>query len=190
MFMASNSEIQSNISISMIRETMEDIPQFPLPLGFLASWYQSGNEKSWVEIQRASDNYNKITLELFYKEFGYNQKSLRRRQLYLFYQKQAIGTATAWFDKNYRQRPYGRLHWVAVIPSKQGLGLSNSLLAIVCERIKQLGHKRTYLTTSPARIPAINLYLKFGFKPEIVCKKDLDVWLAIQPKLKYPLDFA
>jgi GNAT superfamily N-acetyltransferase len=67
----------------------------------------------------------------------------------------------------------------------QGKGLANPLMSIICHRLRELGHSRFYLTTSTARIPAINLYLKFGFQPEINSNEDLLAWREISNKLKY-----
>jgi GNAT superfamily N-acetyltransferase len=39
------------------------------------------------------------------------------------------------------------------------------LLATICQRLREQGHERAYLHTSAARMPAIRLYLRFGFAP-------------------------
>jgi GNAT superfamily N-acetyltransferase len=186
--MTDQENTQSNIPVSMIRDNLEDILKFDLPVGYKFLWYRKGDEKHWTRIQKASDNLNNITDDLFYEEFGDNYQLLNQRQCFTFHKGQVVGTATAWFNENYKGKPYGRLHWVAIIPSKQGLGLSKPLMTVVCERLRMLGHNRAYLTTDSARIPAINLYLKFGFRPEINSQEDLDVWLKIQENLRYHLN--
>ena len=87
-----------------------------------------------------------------------------------------MGTATAWFDENHRGRPFGRVHWVAVVPENQGCGLSKPLLSRVCSALRELGHEDAYLTTSTVRVPAIRLYMQFGFVPEINSEEDTRVW--------------
>ena len=153
-----------NIPLTMVREHLENIPVFSLPAEFTWRPYQPGDEQAWLEIKSAADRYNSITPELFTREFGDDQVRLARRQLYLCDTDQApIGTATAWFKRSYQGKPYGRVHWVAIVPKHQGLGLAKSLMTITLQRLRQLRHRRAYLTTSTARFVAINLYLQFGF---------------------------
>lgn len=95
-----------------------------------------------------------------------------------------IGTATAWFDNDHNGLPCGRLHWVAMVPKLQGQGLAKPLLTTVCQRLRELGHTRAYLTTSSERIPAINLYLGFGFAPEIKDLHDSELWDDIQRRIR------
>lgn len=168
----------------MIRENLDEIASFELPPSFSIKWYEPGDEKPWVEIQKRADQYNTITLELFEREFNRDTESLAQRQCFLIDKRgTAIGTATAWFDNNHNGLPYGRLHWVAIVPEFQGQGLAKPLLTTVCQRLRELGHKRAYLTTSPVRIPAINLYLEFGFAPEIKDIHDSEVWDDIQRRM-------
>ena len=62
------------------------------------------------------------------------------------------------------------------------------LEAIILNRLRELGHKCAYLNTQTARIPAINLYAKFGFVPHIRTPEDLQVWSRLQEKLKELFD--
>jgi GNAT superfamily N-acetyltransferase len=177
-----NQEYQS---ISMIRGNLDEIPSFDLPPSFSIKWYEPGDEKRWVEIQKSADHYNTITLELFNREFNKDTEALAQRQCFLTdLHGTAIGTATAWFDSNHNGLPYGRLHWVAIVPRLQGQGLAKPLLTTVCQRLRKLGHRRVYLTTSPERIPAINLYLEFGFAPEIKDIHDSEIWVDIKRRLR------
>jgi GNAT superfamily N-acetyltransferase len=176
---------QENHSISMIRENLDEIPRFDVPPSFSIKWYEPGDEKRWVEIQKSADHYNTITPELFDREFNKDTQSLAQRQCYLIdIHGIPIGTATAWFDNDHNGLPYGRLHWVAIAPKLQGQGLAKPLLTAVCQRLRELGHTRAYLTTSSERIPAINLYLGFGFAPEIKDLHDSEVWDDVQRRIR------
>ncbi len=174
--------------ITMIRKNLDNIPDFTLPTRYTLRWYQHGDNQIWRDIQSPSYEPNQITSELFEREFGFDEKQLRHRQFYILNSNGiAIGTATAWFNDDYNGLPYGRIHWVAIVPSSHGLGLAKPLMTIACERLKSLGHERAYLTTSTSRIPAVNLYLKFGFTPEIASKEDWEAWRLVQDQIKYPL---
>ena len=165
----------------MIRPNMDNIPVYPLPDSYSIRAYTPGDENSWVELQSRTDKFNKIDIDLFHKSFGYDTEILSKRILFLLNPHgKIIGTASAWFNDDYHGEKYGRIHWVAIHPDYQGKGLSKPLLSAACKKLVSLGHCKTYLTTSSARIAAINLYLKFGFEPEINTPEDKIIWKSIQ----------
>ena len=175
---------QEYISISMIREKLGGIPNHTLPPAFSFKWYRPGDERHWLRIQQSADQYNQINLELFRQQFGVDAETLGCRQCFILNgEGQSIGTATAWFDLNYRGQEWGRVHWVAIVPEMQGQSLAKPLMTVVCQRLRELGHERAYLTTAPERIPAVNLYLKFGFVPEVRGAVELRAWKEIEEKL-------
>jgi GNAT superfamily N-acetyltransferase len=75
-----------------------------------------------------------------------------------------------------RSARWGRVHWMAITPQFQGRGLGKTLLSAICQRLRELGHERAYLTTSSARVQAVGLYLKFGFEPLIRNIEDESLW--------------
>jgi GNAT superfamily N-acetyltransferase len=173
----------------MVREHLNNIPHYPLPAGYSLWAYQPGDERRWVRIQALADRYNEITPALFVREFGRDPAELAARQLFLCDPTGgAIGTATAWHGKLISDQPIGRIHWVAIVPDRQGQGLAKPLIAATCWRLRELGHARAYLTTSTARVPAINLYLRFGFQPVVGSLEARRAWQVIQPQLKYRFD--
>ncbi len=178
---------KQNVPIAMIRPDLENIPQYNLPTGYSLRPYRPGDEQNWVKIQAAADRYNEITPPLFVQEFGRNQSAPAERQLYICDSEgMAVGTATAWFNNNYQGQLFGRVHWVAIVPNRQGGGLAKPLMTAVCHRLQELGHTQAYLTTSTARIPAINLYLQFGFSPQIENAEDVEVWRNLQSRNRSP----
>ena len=177
------------IDIRMIRDNLDNIPDYCLPSGYSIRWYRPGHEKHWQAVQLLADEYTRVTPDLFEKEFGTDTQLLSKRQCFLCDSKgNIIGTASAWLDDQGEKSP-GRIHWVAIIPQEQGRGLAKPLLTIICKRLKELGHSRTHLTTQSVRIPAINLYAKFGFAPVIDSDRDREIWEKLQKHIKYPLHF-
>ncbi len=150
--------------LTMVREDLENIPLYPLPAGYSFRWYQAGDEEHWIALQAPFYAPGAINLDLFRAQFGCAAGLLAERQCYLLNQAgDAIGTATAWIYDGFRGPEYGRIHWVVVAQPYQGQGLSRSLLGLACQRLRELGHTKAYLTTSWLRLVAVNLYRRFGF---------------------------
>ena len=170
-------DARPNISLIMLRDTLDNIPQYAPPEGYYLRPYQAGDEQHWLDIHRESDNLNDFPPDIFVQQFGDNEVTLAERQVYLCDAEGVpVGTATAWFNDDFRGLRYGRIHWVALRPSVQGRGLSKPLLTAVCNRLKAFGYERAYLTTGSLRLPAIGLYLKFGFVPDNASPEAKAVW--------------
>ena len=181
--------IREYIDVRMSREDLDDIPDYSLPSGYSIRWYRPGYEKHWQAIQSLADEYTSVTPDLFEEQFGTDTQLLSERQCFLCDgEDNIIGTASAWLD-DHGGKSLGRIHWLAIIPQRQGNGLAKPLLATVCNRLKELGHRRTFLTTQSVRIPAINLYAKFGFIPVMDSDGDIEIWRKLQKHIKYPLSF-
>lgn len=191
---------ENNFPVKMARANLDNVPEFALPSGFALRWYQPGDEAHWLRIHLAADRFNKVTPELFQKQFAVEEerglqpastcerrsginsalRTLGERQCYLLAPTgEVIGTATAWFNDNFEGAPWGRVHWMAIVPEFQRQGLGKALLSAICQRLRELRHERAYLTTSTARIPAIKLYWKFGFEPLIQNIEDESLWCEI-----------
>lgn len=174
--------------IVMVCRSLSDIPVCPLAPPFSLRAYRPGDEAAWVQIERLADRHNDIDEAVFAREFGGDESQLRQRQLFMCAEDGSeIGTATAWKNEHYAGEPYGRVHWVAIVPHFQGRGLARPLLSACLDRMKELGCRGAYLTTEPPRIAAIGLYLKFGFVPGVRCEAEREAWriLAGQVSSKY-----
>ncbi len=177
------SDSLANHSVNMIRPTLTGIPANAPPEGFSVRAYQPGDEAHWVAIHELADKWNTVTLATWEREFGFAPEELGRRQLFLCHEGQVIGTASAWYDGDYHGRPFGRVHWVAIVPEYHGRGLGKPLMATVLQRLVELGHDAAYLVTSTARVPAISLYLWCGFTPELRTAQDRDHWEVLRGRI-------
>lgn len=181
-------DAEPNLPIRMVRPNLRDVPQHALPAGFRWRWYQLGDEALWVAIHEVADRYNVTTPAVYEKAFSAYSDALPDRQVFILDNDgHAVATATAWLDDMGMGDGYGRVHWVAIVPAQQGQGLARPLLTTVCNRLVERGHARAYLDTSTLRIPAINLYLSFGFVPLIQGDDDRQLWAGIHDRLKYPV---
>jgi GNAT superfamily N-acetyltransferase len=167
--------------VVMVRGDLHKIPEFALPEGFALQWYRPGHEELWLRIHLETERHRLIAPGLFVQQFGSDPQLLTQRQCYLYGPGgTAAGTATAWFDHAFQGQAYGRVHWVAVLPEYQRRGCGKALVAVTCRRLRELGHERAYLATSALRVPAIRLYLQFGFKPLIRTQTEAATWERIQ----------
>lgn len=174
----------------MKRSPLAGFPVFGFPAPYQFRWYLPGDEAHWLTIHHKADIHSEqqATMATFRRAFGEDTAVLAQRQGYILDGAgQPIGTASAWFDPvDENGRLPGRVHWVAILPEHQGKGLAKPLLSIICQRLEKFDHPFALLETSTARIPAVNLYLRFGFTPHIRNDVDRDAWEQLRPYLKYP----
>lgn len=165
------------LRIIMIRENLLDLPDYQLPQGYSFQWYLPGMENDWVRIQEKSEPFLAVNYQYYEKEFGTRQEDLKQRQCFIRNNSgELVGTASAWFDSNFKGESYGRVHWVAIVPEEQGKKLSNCLLLAVLKKLIELNHSKVYLVTSSKRLAAIHLYLKFGFVPLLEKEEEIKAW--------------
>jgi GNAT superfamily N-acetyltransferase len=177
-------ELPPHKPIWMIREDLEALPHFPLPQPFSFRSYRNGDRAIWEDIQqRCEFDPRPFPKDLFERGYGMDFSALPQRMVFLLNDRQQpIGTATAWLDENFDSKVYGRIHWVAIAQKYQGRGLAKPLFSVTCARLRELGHQRACLRTSTGRIPAINLYKKFGFVPLIRNADDAADWKLVPVK--------
>jgi GNAT superfamily N-acetyltransferase len=174
----------ANYKVKMLRPDLEGIPQAALPSGYSMRLYEPGDKKLWLKIQTRTERFNQITPRWFRQEFGADDSPLRERQFFLFGPGgDPLGTGTAWRDQELGGELLGRVHWLAVLPGFQGRGLGKVLLSAVCAQLRTLGHKSAYLATSTARLPALGLYLRYGFVPLTQTDQEKQIWSEVLSRL-------
>ncbi len=169
----------------MIRRSLHDVPGFQVPTGFRLRSYWPGDEQAWYRIHAEAELHERIGPELFRRRFGEDLTTLKHRQIYLESPTgETIGTATAWHEADFDGAGIGRVHYVAIVPRYQGQGLSKPLMTEALLRLRELGDERAYLATTTVRLPAINLYLGFGFEPLIREPGEHAKWAEVLARLR------
>lgn len=178
------------IQVTMLRENFANVPQFPLPAGYSLRLYKPGDKATWLRIWQAAEaktRLSTINAEMFDKSFGSDLAGMEKRCLFLVDAKgRDIGTTTAWYDRNYHHKAWGRVHWVAILPEFQGKGLAKPMLTAAMNRLKTLGHRRAILGTQAPRLVAIKVYLDVGFVPDMTAKDAQRAWDMIRDALPHP----
>ena len=175
-----------NLSVGMIRPHMDDIPQFAFPAGFGIRPLRPDEGAVWVDVQRDAEHWITVDDDMFLREFGFDLEATAWRSFFIVNEQgSAIGTISAWYDRDIRGQDYGRIHWVALRPACRGKGLIKPAMTHAMNALAQW-HKRAYLGTSIARIPAIKVYLDFGFLPDMELPGAREAWEKVAAVLKHP----
>lgn len=142
-------------------------PRAALPRGYRFVHYRPGDFCSWYEIQRSVGEFEGEepgqAEAYFLKTYG--SDPARLRECCIFAESETgkkAGAITAWRELDQRQTP--SLHWLAVRPEAQGMGIGLALICRAQSLFKERGELPVYLHTQPWSYAAIRLYLKSGFR--------------------------
>ena len=154
------------MSVVMHRKAGTPIPEFDLPEEFNFTQYKSGDEKSWAKIETSVSEFNDELDALIYfqREFLQIPSEAERRCVFIENDNgEKIATASAWHSyTGIRRDPI--LHWVAVNPNYQGLGLGKAIVSKVMQLMRDIeGDRDFYLSTQTWSHVAIRVYMKCGF---------------------------
>ncbi len=165
-----------NASVYMIRPDLENLPAVPFAEGFGIRPMTLADAGLWEDIWRDAEPFLKVDPGLFMREFGHDPAAVPRRCFLITAPNGcAVGTISAWYDRDFRGHDYGRIHWVATRPAWQGKGLAKAALAYALNVLASW-HDKAYLATSVGRPGAIGLYLKFGFEPDLDAPRGPAAW--------------
>lgn len=138
----------------------------PPPPDYIIRPYQDGDEAHWAAIEASVGEFDHEADALAYweREFRPHLDMVRRRSLFAIGPTgEYLGTCTAW--EQYDPIPLFLIHWVAVRPQAQGLGLGGALVCWAMELFRQAGTFPVTLHTQTWSHKAIRLYHKLGFRP-------------------------
>lgn len=175
-------------AVAMVRDHLDDIPRPQWPEGYSIRGMRPDEGPIWLEIERASEPWFDLADDVFEKEFGSDPESIPQRCFLIEDpDKQAVGTISAWYNRTWREgEDYGQIHWVATKPEGRRKGLARAGMSYALWVMRQW-HEKAVLFTHAKRVPAIKLYLDFGFKPVIESDYAREGWDAVRKELQHPL---
>ena len=140
----------------------------PLPEGYAYTLYAPGDEAGWCATEAAVDEFDDEAqaMEYFRVEFAPHPKELPRRMVFIRDpQGVPVANAAAWWRMDDTRGRVPMLHWVAVKPSQQGLGLGRAVTLRALSRFADTKDKGDiWLTTQTWSHVAIDLYVDIGFR--------------------------
>lgn len=180
------SEPPRDIPVRMVRPHLDNIPKAAFPEGFGIRTLRRDEGPLWTDVQRDAEEILTIQDDLFARQFGDDPEGIEQRCFFITNPKgAAVGTISAWYKRDTPGEDVGRVHWVAVRPTYQGRGLARAGLAYTLRRLAQW-HSSALLDTSTLRLPALKLYLDFGFVPDLDSPDAVAAWRAVGAVLNHP----
>ncbi|MBA4688080.1 MAG: GNAT family N-acetyltransferase [Candidatus Galacturonibacter soehngenii] len=138
-----------------------------LPQGYFFKMYEEGLEKEWAKTETKVlefENEEKA-LSYFKKDLIPYKEQLKKRMVFVMKEDNiAVANACAWYI-NYKGMHQAQVHYVAVRPEYQGLGIGKAVFkeALSLFPIYEPGED-IYLHTQTWSYKAIKMYLKMGFQ--------------------------
>jgi GNAT superfamily N-acetyltransferase len=173
--------------IYMVRPHLRDIPQVDLPAGYRIRTLRPDEGELWTNIWREADPWASVGPETFLKEFGDDLPALQERGFIVEdAHGVAVATITAWYNRDYHGEVVGQIHWVATRQSHWGRGIGKAMLSHALRQMARW-HDKAFLGTQTKRIPAIKLYLDFGFVPDLDHPGAREAWREVRDKLDHPV---
>ena len=150
----------------MLRKKGSAIPVYDLPGVYKFSLYKPGDEISWANIETSVLEFDSEpqALEYFQNNFLPYLSEPEKRCLFIETDSgEKIATSTAAHCCPKHCYPF--IHWVAVKPEYQGLGLGKALISKITRMMLDLdGDMDFYLHTQTWSHKAVKIYEKFGYE--------------------------
>jgi len=168
----------------MIRPDLESVPTALIGKGFAIRIFRPDDETAQAAIVRAA--LNAAPEEAAFSEYPASDDAFLSGRVFLaLHGDRPVGWAAA-----LRQMVYGEgtgyVGMLAVMPAYRRRGLGTALLAACLRYFKRRGWREAVLDTDSRRLPAIRLYLRFGFEPFPETREEFARWREILVLLGRP----
>jgi mycothiol synthase len=152
------------------------------PPGYGLRRYHPGDEEAWIGLLSTGDfgTWDRARLERMLA--GERAPLPLEGVFFATHQDQPIGAACTFLYNDQRQNA-AELGWVVVHPRHRGRGLGLPICQAALGFIHELGYVSAFLLTEDFRLPAIRLYLRLGFEPEMIDPSHPAWWAALRRRL-------
>ena len=175
------------INLYMSLDTLDDVPEYPLPERYGWRLYVPGDIGNWSRIETSAGEFEReADAPAKFRRYFPEDEPLKERMLFLTDGGAPFATATAWYDEN--DPATGMLHWVSIDADHQGQGLSRPLVSLALQRMRGLSHRRAVLKTQTASWVAIGVYRAFGFRPMLRDPSEREGWRMVSEKTGLDLE--
>ncbi len=147
---------------------LESLPANVLPEKYSFRLFSPGDERHWARIETSVGEFEseEAALEYFRAVFLSHADEPSRRTVFVLDPNGVpVATASAWFAWDGAGNRLGALHWVAAVPTSQGLGLGKAATLRALSLFPGLEPDRdVVLHTQTWSHVAVRLYHRLGFR--------------------------
>lgn len=172
--------------LCMLRPTLDDLPDFALPLGYTIRTSQDGDAAHWARI--ISESFEDAGFdEARFESAMKNHPVYQPERIFFVCAPDGLpcGTASAYRNESFGS-DMGYLHYVGVCPAHTGKRLGAAVSLAVLRKFVSEGLRGAVLHTDDFRLPALRTYLNLGFSPMIVHENQPTRWNAVFTRLGLP----
>lgn len=151
-----------------------------LPEGYRLRAFHPGDEDGWAALLNANGQLGQWDLERIRREIG--GASVLHGQRFVLCGDEIVATAGV-YDRQREGKDAWEIGWIASHPDHRGRNLGGQVTAGALAVALQLPRRPIYLLTDDFRLPALKVYLKLGFVPDMQHPSYAERWQAILGQL-------
>jgi mycothiol synthase len=171
-----NSEKSISPQLLMWYGTEKEPEIGPLASGYHLRPFEEEDEEGWCRVLNAHTDLGRWDIERVRGEL--EGDLVRQGQQFALAGEVIVATAGVYS----RQRPEGEaweIGWVATRPEHRGKGLGGQVTAAAVKVALRQPRRPIFLLTDDARLPALKVYLKLGFVPDLRHSSYPERWRTI-----------
>jgi mycothiol synthase len=169
--------------LSMEKSDLDNVPEIPLPTGYLLRTFRDGDEAALGIVYDAS-GLGSATPEAVKTRMLDHPCFKPERIFVIEHDGQLVATAAAWVEG--REPDVSYLHMVGVLPGHRGKRLGALVTVAAIRYARAEGFTQQRLLTDDGREPALRLYLDLGYYPLYRDDTHPGRWQAIAEKFNRP----
>src|SRR5512143_1510720 len=145
----------------------DELPAPSVPDDYAIRTFREGDEDGWLSVLGTGgwDPWNRERLDAMLA--GGHAVVPRDGIVFATRDERIVGAACMTLHGG-EIKAAAEIGWVVVDPAHRGRGLARAIVLAMLGLVRERGYRYAFLRTEPFRVPAIKLYLKLGFAPEMV----------------------
>ena len=167
--------------LDMTFNRFDTLPEVVLPAGYSLATLRERSTDDWLEALNTTGQLGSWDRSKARQWLEGERHVIPAGTFLVIFDDRPVATACAIEPTSTEHRP--EFGWVSASPEHQGKGLGYQVSLAALLFIRESGYRETFLHTDDLRLPAIKIYLKLGFEPEVTHESHPARWQAVYAKL-------